>query len=183
MALTDILEGAGHIPSSVETSAAVRLFAVEGGFEITRIDLTTRADVPGIDGDDFAKLADAAETWLRGAWPRSAVASLATVVLERLVLLWYFTRPLVLGAAAAWPASHVSVAAAVSTWLTVSTHPDGKTLLPPWGFGGAGVGVLTARGEFVTGLVCGFGKVLCRWNCVARSMGQVIGAKRSRLGR
>lgn len=99
-------------------------------------------------------------TWLwarAGAWPRSAAASLATVVLEPVVLLWYFTWPLVLGAAAAWPASHVSVAAEVSTWLTVSTHPDGKTLLPPCGFGAlvvvsAGVGVLTARREFVTGL-------------------------------
>ncbi len=62
MAFTHILEGAGHLPRSVETSAAVRLSAVEGGFEITRIELKARADVPGIDGDDFAKLADAAKT-------------------------------------------------------------------------------------------------------------------------
>jgi osmotically inducible protein OsmC len=62
MAFTHVLEGAGHLPRSVETIAAVRLVAVEGGFEISRIDLKTRADVPGIDGDDFAKLADAAKT-------------------------------------------------------------------------------------------------------------------------
>jgi osmotically inducible protein OsmC len=62
MAFTHILEGAGYSPRSVETSAAVRLSAVGAGFEITRIDLTTRADVPDIDEDDFAKLAEAAKT-------------------------------------------------------------------------------------------------------------------------
>ncbi|MEU8635451.1 polyprenol phosphomannose-dependent alpha 1,6 mannosyltransferase MptB [Amycolatopsis sp. NPDC048633] len=82
---------------------------------------------------------------VRGA----AVALFATVVLAPVALPWYFTWPLVLGAAVAWPASRVAVAAAVSTWLVVSTHPDGKSLLPPWGFGvlavvSAGVGVLTA---------------------------------------
>ncbi len=87
---------------------------------------------------------------VRGA----AVALLATVVLAPVVLPWYFTWPLVLGTAAAWPASHVAVAAAASTWLVVSTHPDGKSLLPWWGFGvlaavSAGVGVLTARGSFL----------------------------------
>ncbi|MEV7044448.1 OsmC family protein [Amycolatopsis sp. NPDC051061] len=61
MAFTHILEGAGYSPRSVETSAAVRLSSVEGGFEISRIDLKTQADIPGIDGNDFAKLADAAK--------------------------------------------------------------------------------------------------------------------------
>lgn len=84
---------------------------------------------------------------VRGA----AVALLATVVLAPVVLPWYFTWPLVLGAATAWPTSRVAVAAAASTWLVVSTHPDGKSLLPWWGFGvlavvSVGVGVLTALG-------------------------------------
>ncbi|WP_410648801.1 polyprenol phosphomannose-dependent alpha 1,6 mannosyltransferase MptB [Amycolatopsis sp. cmx-4-54] len=84
-------------------------------------------------------------TAVRGA----AAALLATVVLAPVTLPWYFTWPLVLGAAAAWPVSWVAVAAGVSTWLVVSTHPDGRTLLPPWGFGALlvlaiGVGLLTA---------------------------------------
>ncbi|MER6667349.1 polyprenol phosphomannose-dependent alpha 1,6 mannosyltransferase MptB [Amycolatopsis japonica] len=84
-------------------------------------------------------------TAVRGA----AAALLATVLLVPVTLPWYFTWPLVLGAAAVWPVSRVAVAAGVSTWLVVSTHPDGKTLLPPWGFGvfltlSIGVGLLTA---------------------------------------
>ncbi len=62
MAFTHILEGAGHSPKSVETSAEVRLSAVDGGFEITRIDLKTRGDIPGIDEAEFAKLAGEAKT-------------------------------------------------------------------------------------------------------------------------
>jgi alpha-1,6-mannosyltransferase len=86
---------------------------------------------------------------VRGA----AAAMLAAVVLAPVAFPWYFTWPLVLGAAVAWPISRVAVAAAVSTWLVVSTHPDGKTLLPPWGFGvlvvvSAAVGLLTARRKF-----------------------------------
>ncbi|WP_410662309.1 polyprenol phosphomannose-dependent alpha 1,6 mannosyltransferase MptB [Amycolatopsis sp. lyj-84] len=84
---------------------------------------------------------------VRGA----ALALLATVVLAPVVFPWYFAWPLVLGAAAAWTVPRIAVAAAVSTWLVVSTHPDGATLLPPWGFAvlavvSAGVGVLTAYG-------------------------------------
>ncbi|EMD28373.1 polyprenol phosphomannose-dependent alpha 1,6 mannosyltransferase MptB [Amycolatopsis azurea] len=79
-----------------------------------------------------------------------AVALLAAVVLTPVAFPWYFAWPLVLGAATVWPSWCVAVAAAASTWLVVSTHPDGATLLPPWGFGvmvvvSAGVGVLTAR--------------------------------------
>ncbi|GAB3736669.1 alpha-(1-_6)-mannopyranosyltransferase A [Amycolatopsis oliviviridis] len=86
-------------------------------------------------------------TAVRGA----AVALLAAVVLAPVAFPWYFAWPLVLGAAAAWPGWCVAVAAAASTWLVVSTHPDGATLLPPWGFGvllvvSAGVGVLSRRG-------------------------------------
>src|ERR1051325_2240796 len=49
MALSNILSQAGHTPTSVETTATVHLDRVEGGFGITRIDLSTRGDVPGID--------------------------------------------------------------------------------------------------------------------------------------
>jgi osmotically inducible protein OsmC len=61
MAFSNILAQAGFTPNSVETSAAVHLERVEGGFGITRIDLTTRADVPGIDAAEFEKHAAAAK--------------------------------------------------------------------------------------------------------------------------
>ena len=55
MALSNGLAKAGFTPTSVETSAAVQFGPIEGGFAITRIDLTTRGDVPGIDAADFEK--------------------------------------------------------------------------------------------------------------------------------
>ncbi|GAA1948266.1 polyprenol phosphomannose-dependent alpha 1,6 mannosyltransferase MptB [Amycolatopsis minnesotensis] len=78
----------------------------------------------------------------------AAAALLATALLTPVSLPWYFTWPLVLGAAAPWPASRVAAAAGLSAWLVLSSHPDGKTLLPPWGFAvlavaSIAVGVLT----------------------------------------
>jgi osmotically inducible protein OsmC len=61
MALSNILSQAGHTPNSVETSAAVHLERGDSGFGITRIDLTTRGDVPGIDEAEFVKHAEAAK--------------------------------------------------------------------------------------------------------------------------
>ncbi len=58
MAFSNILSQAGFTPTSVETSAAVTLVPGEG---ITRIDLTTRADVPGIDVAEFDKHAATAK--------------------------------------------------------------------------------------------------------------------------
>ncbi|WP_156096493.1 polyprenol phosphomannose-dependent alpha 1,6 mannosyltransferase MptB [Amycolatopsis jejuensis] len=86
---------------------------------------------------------------VRGA----AAGLLATVVLAPVALPWYFTWPLALGSLAAWPISRVALVAAGSTWLVVSTHPDGQTLLPAWGFVAlavfsAGAGVLTLDGKF-----------------------------------
>src|SRR5881227_4355381 len=49
MALSAGLERAGHAPTSIETSARVHLERADSGFRISRIDLTTTADVPGID--------------------------------------------------------------------------------------------------------------------------------------
>jgi alpha-1,6-mannosyltransferase len=67
---------------------------------------------------------------VRGA----AAALLACVVLVPVALPWYFTWPLTLGAASAWRASRVASAAAFSTWLVLSTHPDGRSPLPPWAY-------------------------------------------------
>lgn len=57
MAFSNGLAKAGFTPTSVETSAAVQFGQVDGGFAITRIDLTTRGDVPGIDAAEFDKIA------------------------------------------------------------------------------------------------------------------------------
>jgi osmotically inducible protein OsmC len=61
MALSGELGRAGHEPESVETEARVHLEQVEGGFAIKRIELRTRASVPGIDDDEFQKHANAAK--------------------------------------------------------------------------------------------------------------------------
>nr|WP_225953211.1 polyprenol phosphomannose-dependent alpha 1,6 mannosyltransferase MptB [Kibdelosporangium phytohabitans] len=70
---------------------------------------------------------------LRGA----ALALLATVLLAPVVFPWYFTWPLAFGAAVGWQVSRIAVAGAVSMWLALSSHPDGRTLLPVWGFAAA----------------------------------------------
>jgi lipoyl-dependent peroxiredoxin len=57
MALSAILSGAGHIPTSVHTVAKVSFDAVPGGFAITKIDLNTEAKVPGLDDAAFQKIA------------------------------------------------------------------------------------------------------------------------------
>jgi len=61
MAFSNKLASAGYPPTSVETTAAVQLEKGAAGFTISRIDLTTRGDVPGIDPAEFAKLADDAK--------------------------------------------------------------------------------------------------------------------------
>ena len=62
MALSAGLERAGHAPNSVETTASVHLSPKDGGgFRISRIDLKTTADVPGIDADGFQQAAQAAK--------------------------------------------------------------------------------------------------------------------------
>src|SRR5690348_578022 len=61
MALSAGLERAGHPPTSIETSARVHLERADGGFRISRIDLATTADVPGIDAATFAEQAESAK--------------------------------------------------------------------------------------------------------------------------
>jgi osmotically inducible protein OsmC len=62
MALSKLLTDAGHPPNSIETIASVHLDKVDGGFSVTRIDLDTTGDVPGIDPAEFTKHAETAET-------------------------------------------------------------------------------------------------------------------------
>ena len=61
MALSLILGEAGLTAERMDTSAAVALEKVEGGFAITSIHLAIRATVPGTDAATFAKLADKAK--------------------------------------------------------------------------------------------------------------------------
>ena len=62
MALGAVLGEAGFKPESIETTAAVSLGKVEGGFAITRIQLTTKAKVPGATAEAFDKAAQGAKT-------------------------------------------------------------------------------------------------------------------------
>src|ERR1019366_7721341 len=61
MALSAMLSGAGHIPTRVHTVAKVSFDPVPGGFAITKIDLNTEAQVPGLDNAAFQKLAQDAK--------------------------------------------------------------------------------------------------------------------------
>jgi lipoyl-dependent peroxiredoxin len=61
MALSGGLERAGHTPNSIETTARVHLERGESGFRISRIELSTTADVPGIDAAAFDEQAEAAK--------------------------------------------------------------------------------------------------------------------------
>ena len=58
MALSLGLEQAGHPSESVETTADVHITPADGGYEISRIDLHTRAKVPGVDADTFQRVAE-----------------------------------------------------------------------------------------------------------------------------
>lgn len=61
MALSAMLSGAGHVPTSVQTQARVNFEKVGEGFSITRIDLETKGVVPGIDQATFLEFANKAK--------------------------------------------------------------------------------------------------------------------------
>jgi osmotically inducible protein OsmC len=62
MALSNGLAKAGHEPESVKTTARVHLEKGADGFSVTKIELSCRAQVPGIDEATFSATADAAKT-------------------------------------------------------------------------------------------------------------------------
>ena len=55
MALTAQLSRAGITPTRIHTAAKVKLEKVGEGFSITRIELETEAEIPGIDDATFQK--------------------------------------------------------------------------------------------------------------------------------
>jgi osmotically inducible protein OsmC len=61
MALSVGLSQGGHIPRRVHTKAYVRLERLDSGFAITRIDLKTEAEVPGIGEEAFQEAAASAK--------------------------------------------------------------------------------------------------------------------------
>ncbi|MGO8875984.1 MAG: OsmC family protein [Acidimicrobiales bacterium] len=61
MALSVGLARAGHVATRVHTKANVRLERLDTGFAITRIDLVTEAEVPGIDAEAFQVEAESAK--------------------------------------------------------------------------------------------------------------------------
>jgi lipoyl-dependent peroxiredoxin len=58
MALSAGLSGAGHVPTSIKTTAKVRLEQTGASFTITLIELETEVQVPGIDDATFQKFAE-----------------------------------------------------------------------------------------------------------------------------
>ncbi len=61
MALSGELGRAGHEAESVETTATVHLDKLDEGFGITRIELDTKARVPGVDEGEFQQIAEGAK--------------------------------------------------------------------------------------------------------------------------
>jgi len=61
MALSHQLAQAGHPPTRIHTTARVSFEKQGEGFAITKIELNTNAQVPGIDDAKFQKLANAAK--------------------------------------------------------------------------------------------------------------------------
>jgi osmotically inducible protein OsmC len=61
MAFSKGLADAGFTPTSVETVAKVHLDKTDAGFGVTRIELETVGDVPGIDDATFQKIAEGAK--------------------------------------------------------------------------------------------------------------------------
>ena len=61
MALSGVLTAQGHPPTSIHTTAAVHIDPVPGGFSITKIELETTGQVPGIDAAAFEAAAASAK--------------------------------------------------------------------------------------------------------------------------
>lgn len=61
MAFSNGLASAGFTPNSVETTAKVHLDKTDAGFTVTRIELDSVGDVPGIDEGTFQKVAEDAK--------------------------------------------------------------------------------------------------------------------------
>jgi osmotically inducible protein OsmC len=79
MAFAGNLQRAGHEPQSVETSARVHIDKSGDGFTITRIELDTTANVPGMDDDEFQQIATASK---EGCPVSRALAGVGEITLD-----------------------------------------------------------------------------------------------------
>jgi osmotically inducible protein OsmC len=61
MSLANLLSESGHPPADLQTTARVRLEQLDTGFAITSIELRTIGEVPDVDTDKFARLAQQAK--------------------------------------------------------------------------------------------------------------------------
>jgi osmotically inducible protein OsmC len=61
MAFSAVLGNNGFTPNSIKTEAKVHVEKVNDDWTITKIELTTVADIPGIDNDTFQKHANEAK--------------------------------------------------------------------------------------------------------------------------
>ncbi len=82
MALSADLGRAGFTPRRVSTTARVHLERVGGGFKITRIELDSEADVPGIDPAQFQEIAAGTKT---GCPVSQALAAVEITLNARLI--------------------------------------------------------------------------------------------------
>jgi lipoyl-dependent peroxiredoxin len=79
MALSNMLDQAGHTAESVQTDATVTLRLVDGAPTITKIALVTTGRVPGIDQATFTEHAQAAKA---GCPVSRALAGVPEITLE-----------------------------------------------------------------------------------------------------
>ncbi len=82
MALSGVLGKAGITPTRISTDAKVNFEKVGDGFSITRIDLITEGEVPGIDEATFIEHAESAK---KGCPISRALASVEITVKAKLV--------------------------------------------------------------------------------------------------
>jgi len=62
MALASTLKKNGFEPKETDTNVTCTIASINGGYDITRMELHVRADVPGIDNAAFQKLVEQANT-------------------------------------------------------------------------------------------------------------------------
>ncbi|HET9059537.1 MAG TPA: OsmC family protein [Acidimicrobiales bacterium] len=79
MALSNMLAKAGTPPESVETEATVTLRPVDSKPTITSIHLVTRGNVPGIEAQEFVRLANEAKN---GCPVSRALAGVTEITLD-----------------------------------------------------------------------------------------------------
>ena len=79
MALTFILGQDGHVARNIRTTAKVHLGATAAGPTITRIELETQADIPGLKPAEFQRMAETAKATCLVS---RALAGVATIALK-----------------------------------------------------------------------------------------------------